>query len=253
MADVLRSSPALRQTILSMLTDKTDVDIQNITISKGCAWIEMSGKSADTFNINVAKKVFENLTQIQTRYFTGVTPVSSANYNRYQVLQIFNTALFIGMLIYFFVVLSFDSAYLISTANIKQLTLNTTIGFVGLYLTLIVIMFNRTSYAMLLLRDFLLFGILSFAIFASQAYRSINIDLDKQEPVIQKVEVLGKRISRSSKSTSYYVTISDWRQAGKRHSLSVTSGIYHSTPEKGQISIKVHKGRINDEWIEFSK
>jgi len=249
--DYLKSSPEVRQTILELLDDKTAINIRNITLSKECAWVEMSGKSASTLNSEIASKLTKKLKIIQDIFITGVTPVSSCHYKRYQLLQAFNNLLLLGMISYFFLVNKLDSMSHISFTNIQHLTIATTIILVVLYLFLIEILFKRTSYAFFLLRDFVLFGILSFALCSFHFYRSINIDFDKKDPKIQKVNVINKSIHRSRRSTSYYVTISDWKNSYKTYNLSITSQIYYSLPEGGLIDIKVHNGYLNDEWIEY--
>ena len=247
--DILRSSVELQKRILELLS-ATDFRINNITISRECVWVEMPGSYAGSIHESLVLKIREALRQIHEGFRTGATPLSSENYKKYLGFQIFNNALILGSIVFLLLVGNFDSISLVCYDHIKSLTIYSTLGYVLLYPLLIVIALRRTSYAMLLLRDFMILGILSVALFFSQLFYSLNIAFDKSHPKFQKVEVLNK-FFRGRRSRSYYITVTDWQKASHTRPLKINSILYRTLPGAGPLFIKIHQGFLKDPWIEY--
>jgi hypothetical protein len=249
--DMLRASPVLRQTIRELLSDKKAADILSISVSGEYAWVEISNESAAVFNDFVAAHVRQALIRIHGSLATNATPRSERNFRRYKVLQLCNIALlFCGTVVLYFLD-KVDPVSLVSSRHITQLTVGTTACCIALYCVLIVWLFRRTTYAVLLLRDFALFGIFAVGVSSYLLYRSINIDFDRRGPAVRDVLVLSKTETSGYKRMYFVVDITDWESKSRWRRCVISPSVYRSLPERGPIRIKVHQGYFEDTWIEF--
>lgn len=78
----------------------------------------------------------------------------------------------------------------------------------------------------------------------------LNGWLDRSQPVEHKAALLDKYISRSSKSTSYYMVIDSWRPGVVKEKLSLSRGAYDAIiPLETQVKVVTRSGKFNFEWL----
>ena len=74
--------------------------------------------------------------------------------------------------------------------------------------------------------------------------------LDSLEPSSHTVTVVDKYISKSDKSTNYYLVLESWRDRSEVEKLSISSREYQSAePRVSRVTIVTKPGRFGHEWI----
>jgi hypothetical protein len=78
----------------------------------------------------------------------------------------------------------------------------------------------------------------------------LNGYLDQSQPVNHETLVVGKHISRSKNSTSYYVRVESWRKDGDKESLRVSRNEYDRVvPQKTELTVTTKPGKFKYEWL----
>lgn len=77
-----------------------------------------------------------------------------------------------------------------------------------------------------------------------------NGALDSSAPVTHRVAVLGKRISRSDDSVSYYLTVRSWRPGRSREEIQIERDLYQRLEAgRDQALITSRAGYLGYEWV----
>jgi len=121
------------------------------------------------------------------------------------------------------------------------------------FLILMRALVGGTSYGHKIFMQFLVFGLLSGLVAVGAGVLWVNGQYDRSEPYIYRQPIISKHTTRHKNSTSYYVTVANWHDAGDTRSISVSSGEY-STMQPGMVLLLVTKeGYLNIEWISAYK
>jgi hypothetical protein len=74
--------------------------------------------------------------------------------------------------------------------------------------------------------------------------------LDTAPPVNHETLVVGKYISRSDKSTSYYARVESWRKEGDTETLKISKYEYNRIiPHKTETTVTTRPGKFKYEWL----
>jgi hypothetical protein len=78
----------------------------------------------------------------------------------------------------------------------------------------------------------------------------VNGWMDDSKPTSYGVPVIGKYISRSKDSMTYYVTVQSWREGRQTEDISVSYGEYQeATPNKNELIVTTKPGYLGFEWV----
>jgi hypothetical protein len=78
----------------------------------------------------------------------------------------------------------------------------------------------------------------------------LNGYLDTAQPVNHETLVVGKHISRSDKSTSYYAHVQSWRKEGEKESLKISRHEYDRIiADKTEATVTTKPGKFKYEWL----
>jgi len=77
----------------------------------------------------------------------------------------------------------------------------------------------------------------------------LNCEFDRSVPEIHRTTVVGRRVSRGRKSTTYYLTVSPWIDGGYSEEISVPSSTYGWHEEGSTILIGVRQGSLSMPWF----
>jgi hypothetical protein len=79
-----------------------------------------------------------------------------------------------------------------------------------------------------------------------------NCEEDHSTPLISRVEVSSKHLSRG-KSTSYYLELSPWGRFSEGKSVQVSSSFYRSVEQGDSVSVYLNTGKWGIPWYRVSK
>lgn len=109
---------------------------------------------------------------------------------------------------------------------------------------------GRTARTHLVLIELIFVGFLGATSTAFSELRDINMELDESTAENYEVKVTGKRVSRSRRSTNYYIYVVDWNNEKPRKSIKVSRWFYNSVPEKSYLLVKQKQGYLQYRWVE---
>src|SRR5262249_36384092 len=78
----------------------------------------------------------------------------------------------------------------------------------------------------------------------------IDVLADSTKPTIYPTQVLQKRASRGSKSTTYYLTLGPWGAITGSDEISVSAARYHATQTGDTVCVYVGKGALHVPWYQ---
>lgn len=96
----------------------------------------------------------------------------------------------------------------------------------------------------------LLFALLGIPLTGFTLVMVLNGYLDKSAITRHEALVISKHISRSEKSTSYYLRVKSWRAGHQREEIKISSKLYWQVREgKTMVSITTRPGYYKFEWL----
>ena len=96
----------------------------------------------------------------------------------------------------------------------------------------------------------LLFALFGFPLAGFALVIVLNGYLDTAAITTHEAVVIGKHISHSDKSTSYYLRVKSWRAGHQREEIKISSKLYWQAREgKTMISIATRPGYLQFEWL----
>jgi hypothetical protein len=92
------------------------------------------------------------------------------------------------------------------------------------------------------------------AVLLSSAYAygapiMINGLLDRSEAKVYPVKVLAKHVSRSRKSTTYYLEITPWGPIFQNDNVNVTGSLYRQVRVGKNVCVTLHSGALGVPWF----
>jgi len=96
----------------------------------------------------------------------------------------------------------------------------------------------------------ILVGIFTLA-YGFGAGLEIDVLADSTKPSIYVTQVLGKHLSRGSKSTTYYLTVAPWGRITRNDSISVSAARYRATSTGDTLCVYLGKGAFKVPWYQL--
>jgi hypothetical protein len=142
----------------------------------------------------------------------------------------------------------FEDQFLIDTWRIVTLSLLTAVAILAVLVAANLLLLARSARAHLVLLELLLVG--SFGAFTSSAaeLRDANIEWDTAQPTELTPVVQHKSISKSRRSTSYYVHIPDWDRPNRSEKIRVSSSFYKQVQIGDQLLVDQYPGYFGARW-----
>ncbi|MGD8569853.1 MAG: hypothetical protein PVJ39_17335, partial [Gammaproteobacteria bacterium] len=139
------------------------------------------------------------------------------------------------------------------TVDSSQLLMDSVYWGAGIVITLLLsalVMLGRSARTHLVMIELILIG--SFGAISTTAaeLRDINIELDESRGHSYEVKALDKKITRSRRSSSYYLYVNDWNKEHARKKVKVPSDIYYSIEIGDLLLVKQKNGFLNYRWVE---
>lgn len=137
----------------------------------------------------------------------------------------------------------------LASAGLVTLSLLLAAAVVALLVALTFVWLGRTSRTHLVLLELLLTGFLGATLTSYGLLRDANMTLDGSAAERHVVTVHEKTVSRSRRSTRYYLYLSDWHGQGGTRKIRVGHSLYQSVPTGRPVDIVERDGRLGIPWI----
>jgi hypothetical protein len=98
-----------------------------------------------------------------------------------------------------------------------------------------------------------IFMCLAALLFGFGSTLEINCRFDNSTAKVYKALVLDHKISHGSRSTSYYLTLSEWGPRKKVQEIGIHKRMYESINDGDSVNVNFHKGLINIPWFIVTK
>jgi len=165
------------------------------------------------------------------------------------VILAISTGLAINGAIQIFRIIFFEIPFIVDDYPLFYAALPWGIGVIGALIFAALIFLGRTARTHLVLIELILVGSFGAISTAYTSLRDANIDLDTSAPEHYAVKVHDKRISRSSKSTSYYIKVDDWNNGTGKTELRVSRNVYNRFKRNQIASIVQMPGYMGYRWV----
>ena len=113
----------------------------------------------------------------------------------------------------------------------------------------VVLFLGRSARAHVVLLEVLLVGSIGAVLTSFVELRDINMEWDQQPAVRYEVTTVSKRISKSRRSRTYYVTISGWPSKNNTSEIKVSSSLYHHTNPGAELELFQKPGFLKVPWV----
>lgn len=123
-------------------------------------------------------------------------------------------------------------------------------GVLGVLIVATITLLGRSARAHLVLIELLLVGSFGAITSAAAELRDANMEFDSSEVHEYRAKVLNKKISRSRRSTSYHVYLSDWNGEKREIKVSVSSAIYRSVQTGDAMVVLQRDGYLGYRWVQ---
>lgn len=120
---------------------------------------------------------------------------------------------------------------------------------VPVVLLLAVYWLGRSARTHLVLIELGSIGAVSLVLSLALEMRDINIGMDTKNAESYKTVVVDKSVSKTRRSTSYYLTVKDWRCNCGNIKFQVSHDTYNSLPAGTAVNIAQHSGYFGYPWI----
>lgn len=118
-----------------------------------------------------------------------------------------------------------------------------------LLVLVVVIFLGRSARAHIVLLEVLLVGSIGAVATSFVELRDLNMEWDQQPPVRYEVSTVDKRVSRSRRSRSYYITIRGWPTMNETKEIRVPSSLYHRTEPGKNLDLWQKPGFLKVPWV----
>ncbi|XOV78647.1 MAG: hypothetical protein ACFHVJ_17170 [Aestuariibacter sp.] len=110
---------------------------------------------------------------------------------------------------------------------------------------------GRSARTHLVLIELLLAGCLGTGLTAHAQLRDLNMEMDDSEWVEFVVTTHNKTMSKSRRSTRYYLYVDDWTTDNRatHKKIEVPSSLYHSANIGGKLLLGQHAGYLDYRWV----
>jgi hypothetical protein len=161
-----------------------------------------------------------------------------------------STGLAINGAVHLYRILILDLPFIVNNTPLFYAALPWGLGIIGLLIFATLFFLGRTARTHLVLIELVLIGSFGAITTAYLTMRDVNIDMDSGTAEYFSVEVHDKRISRSRRSTSYYIKVDDWTKNNKgRVELMVSNDIYNRF-NRGQLAKIIQMpGYLGYAWV----
>lgn len=113
---------------------------------------------------------------------------------------------------------------------------------------------GRSARTHLVMIELMTVGTLGAMTTAYTELRDLNIELDPSAGTKYEIMIYDKHVSRSRRSTSYYLHVNDWNTPGKRIQVKVSSQLYHTVSPGEHLVVIQKPGYLGYRWVEsFNK
>lgn len=120
---------------------------------------------------------------------------------------------------------------------------------VGLLVLAIIGFLGRSARAHVVLMDILLVGTVGALLTCFVALRDLNMEWDTSVANYYEVDAVSKRVSKSRRRTSYYVTIKGWSNPNDVREIEVSSSLYNVTNAGMKMSLVQKPGYLGVPWV----
>ena len=117
-------------------------------------------------------------------------------------------------------------------------------------LALCIYFLGRSARTHLVMIDLMIVGTLGAMTTAYTELRDINMELDTSEGTKYEITLYDKHLSRSRRSTTYYVHVNDWNRPGRRIQVEVSGDLYYSLTPGEHLAVTQKKGYLKYRWVE---
>lgn len=142
------------------------------------------------------------------------------------------------------------------TVDSSQLWLDSVLWGAGIILAMLlatIFFLGRSARAHLVMIELIFVGAFGAVSTVFAELREINIELDESVAAIYEVTARDKRISKSRRSTSYYLSVDDWNKDERRREVKVPGSFYQSVSVGDKLLVKQKAGYLNYRWVESIK
>ena len=109
---------------------------------------------------------------------------------------------------------------------------------------------GRSARTHIVLIEVLLVGSFGAASNCFVNLRDANIEFDTSQPAFYQTTIHKRRMSRSRRSTSYYLYVDDWNSPGAREKIEVSSYFYRSVNVGQSLQVTQKNGNLGYKWVE---
>lgn len=113
----------------------------------------------------------------------------------------------------------------------------------------VVLFLGRSARAHVVLLEVLLVGSVGAVLTSFVELRDLNMEWDQQPAARYEVTTVSKRISKSRRSRTYYVTISGWPNKNNTSEFRVSSSFYHRTDRGAKLELLQKPGFLKVPWV----
>jgi hypothetical protein len=159
-------------------------------------------------------------------------------------------ALSINGMLQLFRMLVMHFPYTMDVAQLWSYALLAAFAIVGALLFATVLLLGRSARMHLVLGEVLLFGSFGAVCTAFTELRDFNMEADRGPPAELDATVLEKHFSRGSKSTTYYLDISDWTGRGGSQRIEVSQSDYERFTMSMPVRVRQWPGSLGVRWVE---